>query len=271
MERNLLFREIDESKQFRDNFLGFDLAKFSKTLFYEEVPVRQNETILMLAAAYGFDPDDWRLIWDDAANQALKAARKISTNIRVGDKLKIPIKWRITAKSLLSAVSSTGISTFQIKAERSGKQGDRISFVQTVYGSNQAQFLEEKPFPKFSVDLPTEDDFPYYYTSAEIDGNPRFTKTFLDTPSRNPPTPAQGITTWRAVTSLCVTTSKRVTIWDTFVWGIDFGTDGTNRKFDVRLATKEEIEGHMNLLRRKSGRSKISYQNLGWSFRSMNG
>jgi hypothetical protein len=271
MERNMLFREIGGSNAFLEHFVSFrELMDLSKTVFYEDVIIKSNETILMLAAAYGFDPDDWRQIWNDPANVALKTLRKVSSNLRAGDKLMIPIKWRITSKTLEPTVSRTGINTFQLKATRNGRQGDRLSWVQTVYGHNQAAFTEQRLFPQFSVDLPTEDDLPFYYTNLELDNDATLENTFLDTPSRNPPTLAQGTTTWRAVMSLCVFTNKRVSIWDTIVWGIDFGVDGVNKKFDIRPATKEEIEGHMNLLRRKTGRSNVSYQNLGWSFRSLN-
>jgi hypothetical protein len=159
-----------------------------------------------------------------------------------------------------------------MSAKRSGKEGDRVSWVQTVYGHNQPNFTQ-RPFPAFSVDWP-DDDKPYYWTQAEVDdadkNDGRFPTVIFDVPGRNPPTAAMGATGWRAVTSLCVTTGKRVSIWNTFVWGINFMPDGVNTKYDIRPATKEEIAGHLNLLRKKTGKSKRSFQAMGWTFRNMN-
>lgn len=238
--------------------------------FYEDVIVRSNETLVMLAAAYGHDPDDWRQIWNDPRNADLVRRRRTSDNIRAGDRLQMPIPFRITEQSL----NPDGAS-FRMSAKRSGKEGCRLSWVQTVYAHNQPQFGHHRPFPAFSVDLPTEDDKPYYWTQVEIDqadrNDGRFPQVIFDTPFRNPPAAPLPTTTWRAVTSLCVTTGQRVSIWDTFVWGVNFGADGVNTRLDIRPATPEERAGHLNLLRKKVGRSNRSYQSMGWTFRDRNG
>ncbi|MEZ4776194.1 MAG: hypothetical protein R3D00_23675 [Bacteroidia bacterium] len=228
-------------------------------LFYEPVRVGYGETLIGLAAEYGFDPDDWREIWNDPKNAKLVEKRKLSTQIRRGDIIHIPIKWRISNKTLISSNGS-----FVLRAKRTGREGKRLDWVQTVYGHNQPLF-RDRSFPAFSVDLPTEDDNPFYWTQKEYDEGTLRTD-ISDRPNRPAPTPQQGTTKWRAVTSLCIVVGKRVSIWDTFVWGIDFGVNGVNTPYPIRLATKEEIAGHLNLLRKKSGRSGKSFTSLGWVF-----
>ena len=252
-----------------NNEFDFFAPEADTVLFYEDVKVRAGETLIGLAAEYGFDPDDWREIWDDPKNAALKTKRKLSTKIKEGDILFFPIKWRITsAQKLAPAVSRSGIQTFNMTADRSGKEGGRVDWVQTVYGHNQPKFTE-KPFPAFSVDLPTEDDDPFYWTQTEYDQSSANRKQISDTPGRTP-RPDLGATNWRAVTSLCTVTHKRVSIWNTFVWGVNFNPDGKNTAYPIRPASDDEINGHLNLLRKKTGRSGKTYTSLGWTFRDRN-
>jgi hypothetical protein len=263
-------RKDSENELADQNFENFAPAA-DPVLFYEDVKVRSGETLIGLAAEYGFDLDDWREIWKDPKNADLLARRKLSTELREGDILQIPVKWRITSKKLEPADT-----TFKMTANRSGKEGLRLDWVQTVYGGNQPNF-PTGPFPAFSVDLPTEDDNPFYWTQKEYDhlvndfeGQPVSRTKIKDRPNRNTPTAAMGDTTWRAVTSLCVVTHKRVSIWNTFVWGINFKTDGKNEPYNIRLATNDEINGHLNLLRKKTGKSKKTYTEMGWVFRNRN-
>ena len=270
MERDILFREISENRRNHEfgNEMDFFAPEADPILFYEDVKIKQGETIVGLAAEYGFDPDDWREIWNDPKNTKLKTTRKLSTKIKAGDILYIPIKWRIKTKQLQPQKS--GVDTFRMTAERTGKEGLRLDWVQTVYGHNQANFMESKPFPQFSVDEPTWDNTPFYATQEHFDTNVLKRTQTRDTPARNPPTAKQGTTTWRAVTSLCVVTGKRVSIWDTYVWGIDFQPNGINKAYPIRPAAQNEIEGHLNLLRRKMGTANVPFKELGWTFVSRN-
>lgn len=271
IERN---RERENNLIALNNELEFFVPEADPILFYEDVKLRCGETLIGLAAEYGFDPDDWLEIWNDPKNAALKAKRKLSSNVREGDTIFFPIKWRITSQKKLIPFGNR----FLMKADRSGKEGARVDWVQTVFAHNQPNF-PEKPFPDFSVDIPTEDDLPFYWTQENYDhltknaaGNVIriFRKSITDIPNRPAPTVAQGTTTWRAVTSLCLNTHKRISIWNTFVWGVNFNPDGTNTAYEIRNATQEEINGHMNLLRRKTGKSKRTFTNMGWTFRDRN-
>lgn len=264
-------------KQLIDNETGFMPASAKSNelsadkVFYEDVKVRPNETILMLVSAYGYDPDDWRKIWNDPKNVALKNKRKSSDQIKAGDIIYIPIKWSIISQSLNPATTDAGINTFSMITKRDGKQGDRLHWVQTVYGHNQPRYPNQKSLPNFTVDEPSWDDKPYYWTQLLIDENATRPARISDRPARNPPSVDMGTTQWRAVTSLAVTTDKRISIWNTFVWGIDFHPDGTSTKYDIRPATKEEITGHLNLLSKKSGSSNRSFRSMGWTFKDRNG
>lgn len=250
------------------NEVDFFAPEADPILFYEDVKIKQGETIVGLAAEYGFDPDDWREIWDDPKNAALKASRKLSTSIQAGDTLYVPIKWRIKSKSLRPRRLT--VDTFMLFAERSGKEGLRLDWVQTVYGHNQAKFMNSKPFPAFSVDEPTWDNTPFYATQNDFDKKILKRTQTRDTPWRYPPSLELGTTTWRAVTSLCVITGKRVSIWDTFVWGIDFQPNGVNKAYPIRPASQYEIDGHLNLLRKKSGSANVPFSELGWTFLNRN-
>lgn len=262
--RNWSLNRMRSSDFERNPSTDFFAPEADPILFYEDVKIKSGETIIGLLAEYGFDPNDWREIWNDAKNNNLRTKRKLSTNIRSGDTLYIPIKWRITSKTLNSATSS-----FRMVARRNGHEGGRIDWVQTVYGHNQPNFGTMKVFPAFSVDLPTDDNTPFYWTQKEYDDGQR-RNLMSDRPFRNPPTVAQGTTTWRAVTSLCVVTNKRVSIWDTFVWGINFQPNGTNVAYPIRPATQDEINGHLNLLRKKTGLNNVTFTNLGWTFVNRN-
>ena len=268
MERDMLFREILDYNRRFSNEKDFFAPEADRILFYEDVKIKQGETLVGLAAEYGFDPDDWREIWDDPKNAPLKATRKLSTNLKIGDTLYIPIKWRIKTKNLRPR--KVEVDTFMMTAERSGKEGLRLDWVQTVYGHNQAKFMHSKPFPEFSVDEPTWDNTPFYATQSHFDTKVLKRNQTRDTPFRYPPTAAKGTTTWRAVTSLCVITGKRVSIWDTFVWGIDFPPDGINKAYPIKPASQYEIGGHLNLLRKKSGTANMSFSDLRWTFVNKN-
>ncbi len=269
MERDMLFRELDAynlintGRKYALEFENF-APEADPVLFYEDVKIKTGETLIGLAAEYGFDPNDWRDIWNDAKNAALRGKRSLSTDVQSGDVVYIPIKWRILRKTLTASAS-----TFRMVGRRNGKEGGRIDWVQTIYGHNQPKFGSEKLFPAFSVDLPTDDNTPFYWTQKEYDAGQK-RNIMSDAPFRNPPTAAQGTTTWRAVTSLCLTTNKRVSIWDTFVWGINFQPDGINKPYSIRRATQDEINGHLNLLRKKTGKSNKSFTNMGWTFVNRN-
>jgi hypothetical protein len=270
MNRDMLFRELESynsmntARKYAWEFENF-APEADPILFYEDVKIKTGETLIGLAAEYGFDPNDWREIWNDAKNAALRGKRGLSTDLQSGDVVYMPIKWRILRKTLVPSGT-----TFFMSAKRNGKEGGRLDWVQTVYGHNQPKYGKEKKFPQFSVDEPTWDNTPFYATQKMFDTDTIRRNVIRDTPNRHTPTPEMGTTTWRAVTSLCVVTNKRVSIWDTYVWGINFQPNGVNVPYPIRPATQDEINGHLNLLRKKIGSAKKPFSELGWTFVNRN-
>lgn len=230
-------------------------------MFYEDVKMKGGETVSGLAVAYGYSGSDWGKIWNDSKNLALTAARGKPERLQVGDTIAIPIPWSINSKTL--NVEARGVG---FEAKRSGGNGSRLSWTQTVYRHNQP--IGPNPNP-FCVDACTPDDnLPFYWTDAELTKDPTLRKTFIDHPSRNPPTAAAGTTRWRAVVSLAVITEKRVTIWDSLVWGFDMTSANVITKIGPRAATAQEVTGHLNLLRNGKGTGPVTFKAGGWSFRA---
>jgi hypothetical protein len=230
-------------------------------MFYEDYKIRHNNTISKIGIAYGYKADDWRKLWEDSKNTGLKNSRKIPEHIQPGDTISVPIPWRVVSKTLTNAGDGG-----RIVVERDGELGTQLTWVQTVYRHNQP--IGPNPNP-FCVDGCTpDDDLPFYWTNAEIAADPSLRKKFKDHSSRSPPTAAQGTTKWRAVVSLAVVTEKRVTVWNSLVWGWNMQPNGTVTMVGPRAATGSEVGGHLNLLRKGVGTGPLTFGKAGWIFRT---
>lgn len=229
-------------------------------MFYESVKVQAGETMAKLCMAYGHPVADLPKIWADMRNAPLRALRKTADRVQAGDVVNIPIPWRIT-KKLLSK-QARGAS---VLAERDGEPGERLVWVQTVYQHNQ-------PVPgtsPFCADgCPADDNEPFYYTAAEVAADPMRSKQFYDYSQRNPPTAKQGGTMWRAILSLALVTGKRVTVWDSLLWGWDMTPANVITTVGPRVVTPLEFSGHLALLREGHGTAKRSFAKDGWTFRA---
>jgi hypothetical protein len=152
-----------------------------------------------------------------------------------------------------------------MQVERDGELGKQLSWVQTVYRHNQPI----GPNPNaFCVDACTpDDDLPFYWTNAEVKKDASLRKKFRDHSSRNAPTVAMGTTKWRAVVSLAVITKKRVTIWNSLVWGWDMTPASVVTAVGPRVATSAEVHGHLHLLKKGAGTGPLTFDKAGWTFR----
>jgi len=230
----------------------------SAVMYYEDVKIQLGETLSGLANAYGHT--DWKKIWDDPRNAALKAKRGVPNKIQPGDILMVPIPWRITSKTLTIEVQGVGF-----EASRDGGKGTRLSWVQTVFQDNQAV----TGTTAFCVDgCPADDDLPFYWTEAELTADPGRRTKFIDHPSRGAPTADQGTTHWRAITSLAVVTGKRITVFDSWVWGFNLTPANAVTKIGPRAATGAEFAGHLNLLKKGVGTGTGDFTAQGWTFRA---
>lgn len=230
-------------------------------MFYEDYKIKRGDTLWDLAVAYGYQGKDWKKIWDDPKNSGLVVKRKKPELIQPGDELMIPIPWTAVSTSL--TLKSDGA---EMIVERDGELGKQLSFVQTVYRHNQP--IGPNPNP-FCVDACTpDDDLPFYWTAPEIQADPNRRKRFYDYSSRNAPTAAQGTTKWRAIVSIAVVTEKRVTIWDSQVWGWDMTPAQAMSMIGPRDATGFEVSGHLHLLRTGVGTGPIDFGRAGWTFRT---
>jgi hypothetical protein len=230
-------------------------------MFLEEVEVKAGDTIASLAADYGYHLGTWIKVWNHPKNAALVALRKTPERLQVGDRVMIPIPWKVNAKTLVAVARGATINV-----DRDGDRGKALSWVQTVYRHNQP--IGPNPNP-FCVDGCTpDDDLPFYWTDAEIAASPNLRTHFSDTPSRNAPSVAMGITKWRAIVSIAAVTKKRVTVWDSLVWGFDMTPAGVVTTVGPRKATAHEVAGHLNLLKNGVGTSGVKFTDQGWRFRA---
>ncbi|XZF16255.1 hypothetical protein ACTHGU_08960 [Chitinophagaceae bacterium MMS25-I14] len=231
-------------------------------MVYENIKLKPHETLSQVAGYYGYNSWEWRKIWDDPKNAALKLKRGQATKLITGDELYLPIPWTITSKLM----AGTG-NLFSIDVKRNGNKGKNLKWVQTVFEDNQPinpAYTYGGAFTNFCVDAP-DDDEPFYYTAAEMATRPGYRTAFHDRPGRH--APLSRATAWRAVLSIGITSGKRVSVYDSIVWGVDFGTNGTNRMYHPRKATEYEIKGHLNLLKSGKGISGNTFTSLGWTFR----
>jgi len=230
-------------------------------MFYEDIYVGNRDTVSSLGLAYGYKHHHWNGIWDNRKNAELVARRGKPENVRAGDRLYIPIPWTIVSKNF----SNKGDGA-QIVAERDGELGKKLTWVQTVYRHNQP--IGPNPNP-YCVDACTPDDnLPFYFTDTEIAADPKRRKRFSDHSSRSPPTVAQGTTKWRAIVSLALVNEKRVTVWNSLVWGWDMTPGGAVATVGPRTATRSEIVGHLYLMRTGVGTGAKTFEKTGWTFRA---
>lgn len=259
-------------------------------MYYEDVKIKAGDTVSRIASEYGYKVTDWRKIWDDAKNRSLVHLRKTPNHIQPNDTLWVKVPWHTTVRRVTTVARG---ASFLL--QRNGDAGKRMSWVQTVYRHNQPIGPIANPF---CVDACTPDDnLPFYWTNAEIAAPPQWvkdfsgdptvslSKTFADVAQRNAPTAAMGTTKWRAVTSIAVVNDKRVTVYDSWVWGFDRPAVGAPTSVGPRPATAVERAGHLKLLREGLGAwiidmtlfgkhihknlvNPFSFGALGWTFRS---
>ncbi len=229
-------------------------------MFYEDVRVVKGETVSGLGAAYGYKTTQWRTIWDDPKNAEVVTKRKIPEHLQIGDVLLMPIPWKVVSERVTKQTDGAAV-----EAKRDGELGTRLTWVQTVYQHNQP-VASTRPF---CVDgCPADDSLPFYWTDAEIKADPDLRKRFSDHSSRRAPTAKIGTTRWRAVVSLAVATQKRVTVWNSLVWGWNMTPAGAVTTVGPRAATAQEVQGHLNLLRKGGGTGPLTFAKGGWTFRT---
>jgi hypothetical protein len=150
-------------------------------------------------------------------------------------------------------------------ADRDGRRGRRLNWVQTVNQDNQAI----AGTTQFCTDAcPATDDLPFYDTNADLAANPGWRRHFEDHPTRGtPPTAAMGTTNWRAIVSIAVVTGRRVTVFNSIFWGFDMAPGGAVSTVGPRPATGAEVTGHLNLLHTGVGTSGTAFGRMGWTFR----
>jgi hypothetical protein len=171
----------------------------------------------------------------------------------------VEIPWKTVTRTLTTHANG---ATYE--ATRDGGAGTRLSWVQTVYQSNQPIGGTNT----FCVDAcPPDDNLPFYWTDAELVAKPERRKKFSDSPSRPAPSAAAGDTKWRAVLSLAVVTGKRITVFDSYVWGFDMTPANAVTTVGPRAATDGEVAGHLNLLKNGVGTGAGSFTVQGWTFR----
>jgi hypothetical protein len=229
-------------------------------MFYEDVKIKRGDSISKLGLAYGYKAAQWHKIWDDPKNRDLVGSRGRPERIQPGDVVNIPIPWEVISQTLTAQGDGA-----LMQAERDGENGTQLSWVQTVNRGNQP--IGPNP-NQFCVDACTPDDaLPFYWTNGEITGDSSLRKKFRDHSARNPPTAAMGTTMWRAVVSLAVVTDKRVTLWDSTVWGWNMTPANAITIVGPSTATTAEVNGHLNLLRKGLGTGPHTFEDDGWTFR----
>jgi len=240
-------------------------------MFYEDVKLKRGDTVYGLGKEYGYKGTEWHKIWDDPKNAPLVKKRGQPEHLQVADIVFFPIPWKTVTRNLCA---ETRGAAFLV--QRDGEPGKRMSWVQTVYQDNQPV----KGTTKFCVDgCPADDNLPFYWTDGEVASPPKWiqdfsgdkkvklSKTFGDKPSRNPPKAGQDTTKWRAIVSIAVVTDKRVTVYDSWVWGFDLTVAGKSTKVGPRAADPSEVAGHLHLLSIGLGTSADNFGKQGWTFR----
>jgi hypothetical protein len=223
-------------------------------MVYEKIKMKSGEILDQIISDYGYLPSDYLLVWEDSANNAIRSKRGNPSNLQENDVVIIPLPWIIVQQGFTS-------NTRSFLAVRNGENGKYIRWTQTVFGDN-LPLGGTISFP-YKVDA-FDDDDPFYYTSNELVNDNSLRKNFRDAPNR---TNVTGRTcTWRAVLSICSVYEKRVSVFESIVWGIDFHTDGTFKQIQPRKASPKEIEGHLNLLKIGRGQTQ-TFKSGGWTFR----
>ncbi len=240
-------------------------------MYHEDVVLEGSETVSGIAEAYGYLPSDVYRVWQDPLNAELVKKRGKPEGAKAGDVLWVGVPWRVTTRKLTA--TGNGASFF---IKRDGGPGSRMSWVQTVYQGNQPVVGTT---PSCVDACPPDDQLPFYWTAQEIARPPRWiqalsgdpsvnlTKVFGDEPARRPPSTVQGTTKWRAIVSIAVVNKKRVSVYDSWVWGFDLTSSGLSAAVGPRAAKPFEQQGHVNLLANGKGTAAGTFQSQGWNFR----
>ena len=232
-------------------------------MFYEDVTITAGHpTLDKIVWRYGHKTTDADSIWNHRRNIEIRMLRSSPEKMQPGDVLHIPIPWRVVSTPMFTHASGV-----DIHINRDGGRGLQLRFVQTVNRDNQpfGPRLDRFCSDPCEADDPVNANEPFYRTRAEIATTPGWRKQLWDQPSRPNPAAAQGTTRWRAVTSIACVTSKRITIFETKVWGFNLTPAGVVTPVHARNAVRAEVEGHLNLLRNSAGGN---FTRLGWTFRT---
>ena len=223
-------------------------------MYHEDVKVKNGETVSGIGADFGYRITEWHKIWDDPKNAPLVKKRGKPEHLQIDDVVWVKIPWHTVTRRL-----TTDANGASFLVQRNGQPGKRINWVQTVYRGNQPIGPNSSPF---CVDACTpDDDLPFYWTNAEVASPPQWVKdfsgdpavqlgkTFADRASRGAPAAGIGTTKWRAIVSIAVVNEKRVTVYDSWVWGFDLTSAGVATKVGPRCPTPHERQGHLQLLK----------------------
>ena len=227
-------------------------------MFFEEIEIKSGDTIPQIAQDYGYNFWDWREVWEHHGNADVRKKRKNPENIQIGDRMIVPLPWKITSKHLTSFGGLLHGKTFTVKAKRDGVKGNNLRWVQTTLGNDLS--LQSIPY---AVGFPDDDD-PSYCSENIINTSPSKAQSFFDRPYSTPHT--FRTTTWNVVLSICSVCDERVSIFESIVLKVDFGKNGINTSYPIRNATANEISKHLNLLKLGQGQS-MSFRNGSWTFR----
>lgn len=242
-------------------------------MHYEEVAFKKGETLWGLVNAYGHANTDWSNIWCDAKNAALKAQRGEPRRIQVGDVIQIPIGWTMLNTTMRNSQNNDRVV---FVASRTGGEGERLRWAQTVDRHNQPFGQAPYGAPRYVVDpsSPPDDNLPFYFTDSELTADSNLRRRFVDAPYRNAPSAALGTTEWRAMLSIAVQTDRRVTLLDTRLWGFDKAPGGALTQIPARKANAAERQNHLALMQSGFGLgpnnargTKADFKDMGWTFR----
>ena len=206
---------------------------------------------------YGYSKSDDNKIWEHPANNEIRKKRGLPMYLIPGDKIIIPLPWKIIKDGFDSAY------TRDFSAVRSGGEGKYLRWVQTIF-EDKMRLRSSASYP-YLVDG-YDDDEPFYWNSNDVSGIASFRRNnFHDAPYRFIGG-RKSASAWRATLSICSVCEKRVSIFDSIVWGLDFLKDGSYKQVQPRKASPTEIENHLLVLQNGSGKTQ-TFKSGGWTFR----